>query len=227
MTQSCRKKSLRKERAKMNAKQAEFMIRAIAESASKNKEWLTGLEAAVGDGDHGTNLARGFDKAIEKFNALKYECPAEIFKDVAMTLMSAVGGSSGPLYGSFFVKMAMRFRGSEDVSPELIGEALCDGVTGVMSLGKASCGDKTMLDALIPACEVCRSALTTEGDIVSAFKEALLAAIRGAESTIPLIARKGRASFIGDRSIGHKDPGAASSAIIIEAMFKSFTGSEL
>ena len=200
------------------------MIRSIAESVSKNKEWLTELDAAIGDGDHGINLSRGFEKAIEKFNTIKYEFPADVFKDVAMMLMSAVGGSSGPLYGSFFVKMAMKFRGSEDISPELFGEALSDGVNGVMSLGKASCGDKTMLDALVPACEICKSALAEEGDIVYALKKALDAATIGAESTIPLIAKKGRASFIGDKSTGHKDPGAASSVIIIEAMLKSFSG---
>ena len=203
------------------------MIRSIAESVSKNKEWLTELDMAIGDGDHGINFARGFNKAIEKFSTIKYEFPAEVFKDVAMMLMSVVGGSSGPLYGSFFVKMAMRFRGSEDISPKMFGEALSDGVYGVMSLGKASCGDKTMLDALMPACEICKSILAEEGDIVCALKKALDAAVIGAESTIPLIAKKGRASFIGDRSIGHKDPGAASSVIIIEAMLKSFSGTDL
>ena len=200
------------------------MIKAIASSISENKDWLTELDAAIGDGDHGVNLSRGFDKAIEKFSTLKYEFPSDVFKDVAMMLMSAVGGSSGPLYGSLFVKMAMRFRGSEDISPELFGDAFSDGVNGVMSLGKASCGDKTMLDALVPACEVCKSALAEEGDIVYALKKALDAAVQGAESTIPLHAKKGRASYIGDKSIGHKDPGAASSVIIIEAMLKSFSG---
>jgi dihydroxyacetone kinase-like protein len=207
----------------MNVKQAELMIRAIAESVSKNREWLTNLDVAIGDGDHGTNLARGFDKMIEKFNTLKYEFPADIFKDVAMMMMSVVGGSSGPLYGSFFVKMAMRFRGSEDISPELFGEALSDGVNGVISLGKASVGDKTMLDTLVPACEICKSTLNEEGDIVFALTKALEEATKGAERTIPLLAKKGRASFLGDKSIGHKDPGAASSVIIIEAMLKSFT----
>ena len=210
----------------MNAKQAELMIKAIAKSVSKNKNWLTKLDAVIGDGDHGINLSRGFDKSIEKFSILKYEFPAEVFKDVAMMLMSEVGGSSGPLYGSFFVKMAMRFRGCESISPELFGEALSDGVNGVISLGKASIGDKTMLDTLVPACDACKSALAEEGDIVYALTKAFDAAIIGAEGTIPLIAKKGRASFLGDKSIGHKDPGAASSVIIIEAMLKSFSGLE-
>ena len=203
------------------------MIRAITESISKNKEWLTDLDAAIGDGDHGVNLSRGFEKAIEKFSTYKYEFPSDVFKDVAMTLMSTVGGSSGPLYGSFFVKMAMRFRGSENISHELFVEAICDGVNGVISLGKASCGDKTMLDALIPACEACKSALTEEDDIVYALSKALEAATKGAEDTIPLLAKKGRASFEGVNSVGHKDPGAASSVIIIEAMLKSFSGTDL
>jgi len=202
------------------------MIRAIAENISKNGEWLTELDVAIGDGDHGTNLTRGFNKAIEKFSTYKYELPSEIFKDVAMMLMSVVGGSSGPLYGSFFVKMAMRFRGFEDVSPELLGDALSDGVNGVISLGKASCGDKTMLDALIPACESYKSALAEGGDVIYAFAKAYEAACQGAESTIPLQAKKGRASFFGDRSIGHKDPGAASSVLIIEAMYKHYAGSD-
>jgi dihydroxyacetone kinase-like protein len=211
----------------MNAKQAEFMIKAIAKSVSKNKNWLTKLDAAIGDGDHGINLSRGFDKSIKKFSMLKYDFPAEVFKDVAMMPMSAVGGSAGPLYGSFFVKMALRFRGCESISPELFTEALSDGVNGVISLGKASVGDKTMLDTLVPASNACKLAFAEEGDIIFALNKALEAAVIGAEETIPLIAKKGRASFIGDKSIGHKDPGAASSVIIIEAMLKSFSGLEL
>jgi dihydroxyacetone kinase-like protein len=144
-----------------------------------------------------------------------------------MVLMSVVGGSSGPLYGSFFVKMAMRFRGSEDISPELFGQAFSDGISGIISLGKASLGDKTMLDSLIPACEVYKSALTEKGDIVYALTKALEAANSGAEGTIQLLAKKGRSSFLSDKSVGHKDPGAASSVIIIEAILKSFIGPEL
>ncbi|MCL1941516.1 MAG: dihydroxyacetone kinase subunit DhaL [Synergistaceae bacterium] len=195
------------------------MIKAIANSISENKDWLTGLDAAIGDGDHGANLANGFDKAKEK--AVGHDLPSEVFKEVAMTLMSAVGGSSGPLFGSFFVKMAMKFRSERDVSPELFGEAFSDGVNGIISLGRASLGDKTMLDALIPACEAYKSALAEKSDMARALTKASEAAKRGAEDTIPLIAKRGRASFLGENSKGHKDPGAASSALIIEAMLKA------
>jgi len=205
----------------MNAKQAKSMIKAIADNISENKDWLTELDTAIGDGDHGINMAQGFGKAIEKIGMFDYELPSEVFKDAAMMLMSAVGGSSGPLFGSFFVKMAMRFRGSEKISPELFGEALSDGVNGVISLGRASVGEKTMLDALTPACEAYKSALLEKNDMVYALTKALEAAKQGVENTIPLIAKRGRISFLGDKTKGHKDPGAASSALIIEAMLKT------
>ena len=203
----------------MNARQAASMINAIADSISKKKKWLTELDAAIGDGDHGTNLAKGFDKAREKL--VEYKLPSDVFKDVAMTLMSTVGGSSGPLFGSFFVKMAMRFRNSEEISPEIFADAFSDGVNGVMSLGKSSVGDKTMLDALAPACEAYKSALSEKNDMVYALGKASGAAKQGAKDTVPLIAKRGRASFFGEMSIGHKDPGAASSALMIEAMLKA------
>ena len=207
----------------MNANQSKSMIKAIVGIISKNKEWLTALEVAIGDGDHGINMALGFDKAGEIVSASNNELPSEIFKDMAMMLMSSIGGSSGPLYGSFFVKMAMRFRDAEEISPELFGEALSDGVNGVISLGKASLGDKTMLDVLAPACEAYKSALSEKNDIVYALAKAKDAAYKGVEDTIPLIAKRGRTSFAGQNSKGHKDPGAVSSALIIEAMLNSLS----
>lgn len=207
----------------MDVKQTKLMIKAIADSISKNQEWLTELDAAIGDGDHGVNLARGFNNAYRRIS--ENSLPYEIFRDVAMMLMSEVGGSSGPLFGSFFVKMAMKFRNLESVSPELFGEAFSDGVNGVISLGKASPGDKTMLDALVPACEAFKSALLKESNMVYALTEAHKAAKQGAEDTVPLIAKRGRASFLGEKTKGHKDPGAASSALMIEAMLKAFAES--
>ena len=207
----------------MNAKQAKSMIKAIADSISQNKDWLTELDAAIGDGDHGVNMAQGFEKATEKISMFNYELPSEVFKDAAMMLMSAVGGSSGPLFGSFFVKMAMRFRGAEVVSPELFGEALSDGVNGVISLGRASVGEKTMLDALIPACEAYNCAVLERSNMVYALTKACEAAKQGAEDTVQLVAKRGRISFLGDKTKGQKDPGAVSSALIIEAMLKTFS----
>lgn len=204
----------------MNAKQAEAMIKFMAAGIGEHKDTLTALDAEIGDADHGINMARGFDRVTDKMSIARYELPAEVFKDVAMMLMSAVGGSAGPLYGSFFVKMAMRFRGEESISPELFGLALSDGVNGVMSLGKGVRGDKTMLDALIPACDAYNKAVDDGDNIENALKKAFEAAKEGAEATIPLVARKGRASYLGERSAGHKDPGAASSVIIIESMLK-------
>lgn len=204
----------------MNAKQAEAIIKIMAADIEAHKDELTELDAAIGDADHGVNMARGFGRALEKMGIARYELPTEVFKDVAMMLMSAVGGSAGPLYGNFFVKMAMRFRGEANISPELFGSAFSDGVSGVMALGKGARGDKTMLDALIPACEAYNAAVKSGGDIKSGLEAALQAARDGAEATIPMIAHKGRASYLGERSIGHKDPGAASSVIIVEAMLK-------
>ena len=204
----------------MNVKQAEKMIRSIANAISKNKEWLTKLDVAIGDGDHGINLALGFEKAKRRLG--EHGLPSEVFKDAAMALMSVGGGSSGPIFGSFFVKMAMRFRNAEEISPELFAEAFSDGVNGVATLGKAAAGDKTMLDALAPACEAYKTAVSEKSDMVYALTKALEAAKQGAEDTIPLIAKKGRAGFLGKKTKGHKDPGAASAALIIEAMLESF-----
>lgn len=204
----------------MNAKQAEAIIREMARLIEEHKDELTELDAAIGDADHGTNMARGFSKSLEKMSVGRYELPTEVFKDVAMMLMSAVGGSAGPLFGNFFVKMAMRFRGSPEISPEEFGLAFADGVAGVVALGKSALGEKTMLDALIPACEAYNGAIKSGADFEGSLKKALEAAKVGAEATIPLVARKGRASYLGERSAGHKDPGAASSVLIVEAMQK-------
>lgn len=204
----------------MNVKVAENIIKIMAASIEEHKDTLTELDSAIGDADHGINMSRGFTRVIEKMGIARYELPAEIFKDVAMMLMSVVGGSAGPLYGNFFVKMAMRFRGEAEISPALFGEAFKDGVNGVMALGKGVVGDKTMLDALCPACDAYNAAVTAGSDFTGALEKALAAAKNGAEGTIPMIARKGRASYLGERSIGHKDPGAASAVLLVESMLK-------
>ncbi len=170
---------------------------------------LDRLDAEIGDGDHGSNLSRGFRKVVELPVGAE-EPPASLFKAVAMALISTVGGASGPLYGTLFLETGKAMGSSTEFSGQELGRCLQSGVSGVQRLGKASAGDKTMLDALIPAVD----ALAASGDASAAAR----AAEQGREATIPLQARKGRASYLGVRSIGHVDPGAASAALIFSCL---------
>lgn len=195
--------------------QALDWIRRAAGLYAEKKDYLTGLDAAIGDADHGANMARGFGAAADKLPELQGQDIGAVFKAVAMTLISTVGGASGPLYGSFFLQAAGPAAGRQELSAAELGACLEAGVKAVMARGKAVPGDKTMVDALVPAVEAYRDAADS---LSGALRQAVGAARIGAEATIPLQARKGRASYLGERSIGHLDPGAASSVYLLETL---------
>jgi dihydroxyacetone kinase-like protein len=177
---------------------------------------LTELDAAIGDADHGANMARGFTAVAAKLPELKDKDIGTIFKSVAMTLISTVGGASGPLYGTLFLQAVASTNGKNELTPEEFAAAMDAGVKGVMNRGKAVGGDKTMIDALVPAVD----ALKPDGSepFSSILARAVKAAQKGADSTVPLVAKKGRASYLGERSAGHLDPGAASTVLLLKAL---------
>ncbi len=191
-------------------------LRAFAALINDNTDFLTDLDAAIGDADHGTNMARGTTAALGK---LDDATPLEaMFRSVGMTLVSTVGGSAGPLYGTFFMRFGARLGDVEDVSLPTFAAALTAGRDGVVARGKAAVGEKTMIDAMTPAVEAFESHVADgDGPLVAA-EAALAAAERGRDATIPLVARKGRASYLGERSAGHQDPGATSTAYLFEAL---------
>jgi dihydroxyacetone kinase-like protein len=208
--------------ASISAEIIEAWLRGCAETYEAHKEELTALDAAIGDGDHGANMARGFSAAPAKLDALPAKDIEVLLRTTAMTLISKVGGASGPLYGTFFLQAALPAHGKSELSLAELCACFDAGLAGVVKLGKAGVGDKTMLDALTPALAALHP---KDGDSISAALDRAIAAAReGADATIPLVARKGRASYLGERSAGHKDPGAASSILLLEALAKALRG---
>ena len=179
----------------------------------EKREYLTDLDSAIGDADHGTNMSRGMNRSVEKIDGKEYTDFGGLFRDVAMTIMSAVGGSAGPLYGTFFMKMGQKLTGKSEASALEMAEAMNEGLAGIMTLGKSQPGDKTMIDALSPAIAALREN-ADKGD-GEAWAKAVDAAEAGMKDTIPMLARRGRSSYLGERSIGHQDPGATSSFYMI------------
>ena len=179
----------------------------FAGSMQEHREELVRLDTAIGDGDHGTNMDRGMRKALEKVGAQEQADAGAVLKTVAMALVSSVGGAAGPLYGTLFLQMGNAMAGKGDVELADYAGAWRKGVDGVQARGKAEPGDKTMVDALLPAVQ----ALEQASGLDSGLHEAASAAERGMRDTIPLVARKGRASYLGERSRDHQDPGATSS----------------
>ena len=197
-------------------------LQAVVETISENKDYLTELDAAIGDADHGINLARGFKKVASQLPQLETKDIGTILKTVSMTLIGSVGGASGPLYGTFFLRASTAVTGKEELTPTELADLLQAGVTGVVRRGKANLGDKTMLDALSPATNTFAKSLNQGNTTVEALKQAVQASETGMKQTIPLIAKKGRASYLGERSAGHQDPGATSSFLILQALLESF-----
>ena len=194
-------------------------IAEYAEAIGQHREELVALDRAIGDADHGTNMDRGMKKAVEKLDATEGDDIGALLKAVAMALISSVGGAAGPLYGTLFLQMGTATAGQEELDLEGWRAALEAGVKGVQARGKAEPGDKTMLDALLPAV----AALGSDGDLGDALRRSAEAAAEGMRQTIPLEARKGRASYLGPRSVGHQDPGATSSHLLIESAASAFT----
>ena len=195
-------------------------IGAYAAEMAEHRADLTKLDAAIGDGDHGTNMDRGMRKAVEKLDAQDGDDIGAQLKTVGMTLVSTVGGAAGPLYGTLFLQLGTKSGGKEELDLAGWTEALDAAVTGVQARGKAQAGDKTMVDALLPALEALKAA---EGDeLGDALRRSADAAEDGMRATVPLEARKGRASYLGPRSVGHQDPGATSTHMLLDTAAKAF-----
>ena len=193
-------------------------VRRFAALVAENKEELTALDAAIGDADHGINMDRGMTAVLAALDG--DEAPssaAALFKKVGMRLVSSVGGASGPLYGTFFLRVGTTCGDVDSLDPEGFAKALRAGLEGIVARGKAEAGDKTMYDALAPAVDALDQALACGGGLAAGLSAATTAADQGRDATTPMLARKGRASYLGERSVGHQDPGATSSALLIRA----------
>jgi len=191
-------------------------IKAVASMISENSVYLTQLDAAIGDADHGANMDRGFKAVMNKMPEISDKDIGTIFKTVGMTLISTVGGAGGPLYGTLFLQAGMKTTGKMELSLADWTEALEAALSGIVMRGKAELGDKTMVDALTPAVNALKLASQEDRPIHEALESSAEAAKKGMEATIPLVARKGRASYLGERSAGHQDPGATSSYMMLQ-----------
>jgi dihydroxyacetone kinase-like protein len=186
-------------------------IRAAAATVAEHRVELIQLDRAIGDGDHGENLDRGFKAVVAALESTP-DTPGAVLKTVASTLISKVGGAAGPLYGTAFLRAATAMKDRAELGPADVAEALTAALGGIIARGKAELGDKTMVDALDPAVKA--AAGDTVAEVLAAAADAAQA---GAEATVPLVARKGRASYLGERSAGHMDPGARSTALLLRA----------
>jgi len=202
-------------------------IRAFAVEVEANKEQLTALDAAIGDGDHGINMERGMSAVLVKVDdAGEEQDIGALLKTAGMTLVSTVGGAGGPLYGTLFLQMGTVLAGRTELGSDDWAAALDAAITGVQARGKADPGDKTMIDALIPGRDAFKAALAEGATFEQALRRSADAAGQGMRDTVPLVARKGRASYLGERSAGHQDPGATSSHLLLEAAAETWGGSE-
>jgi dihydroxyacetone kinase-like protein len=192
-------------------------LRELAAVYERSRDELTALDAAIGDADHGTNMARGFAAVAADLASSPPADTSSALKAAAMTLIRTVGGAAGPLYGTFFLRASAACAGLAELGPADWLAAFRQGVEGVRQRGKAEPGDKTMLDALLPAVQAMQEALSAGMSLPDMLWRAEQAAKAGMEGTIPLQARKGRASYLGERSIGHQDPGATSSWLLVRA----------
>jgi dihydroxyacetone kinase-like protein len=198
-------------------------LRRFHELIAENRAYLTELDSAIGDADHGANMDRGTAAVVAKLDEAPAEAADDLFKRTGMTLVSTVGGASGPLYGTFFLRVGTALGAVTEVSASDLGAALRAGLEGVVQRGKAEAGDKTMFDALAPALDAYDSA-AAGGTAAEAAHAAFGAAAAGRDATEPLVARKGRASYLGERSAGHLDPGATSTALLFQALDESLSG---
>lgn len=193
---------------------------ALQQVYAQNRQWLTELDAAIGDADHGINLDRGFSAVKTELSKALPSDISGILKVAAMTLIRTVGGASGPLYGTFFLRASAACAGKVQLDTKDVVALFRAGIEGIQQRGKAEPGDKTMLDALQPALEAMQAALNDGADLKGLLQRAAAAAQVGMTNTIPLLAKKGRASYLGERSIGHQDPGATSAFLLVDAVAK-------
>ncbi len=202
----------------MNTEKLISTVQKIAAKIESEKDFLTELDNVIGDGDHGINLARGFGEVEKKLDGLKGKEPGDVLKTVGMTLVSTVGGASGPLYGTGFMKMGAALKGKADVTVPDFLAGLQAAIEGIMQRGRSTKGEKTMLDAMIPAKEAIEAKWNEAQDPKAAFDAGVAAAWAGVEFTKTIAATKGRASYLGERSIGHQDPGATSFTMLLETV---------
>jgi len=203
--------------------QFETWMLTFAQLIFEHEELLTELDASIGDADHGINMVRGLQKVRERLEdpSLQAQDVASLFRSVAMTLISSVGGAAGPLYGAFLLRAVKSINGNGSVTSNELAVMFRDGLEGVQQRGKAQLNDKTMLDSLQPAVEALEVSVAAGDEIDSALQDAVAAAEMGMLRTAELQASKGRASYLGARSVGHQDPGATSAYLLIDAAAKS------
>ena len=201
----------------VSVEQLDTWVRRFGDLVAEHRTDLTELDSAIGDADHGINMDRGMRAVCDKLDAEPARAADELFKLVGMTLVSSVGGASGPLYGTFFLRLGTACGHREAVPVDDLAKAFRAGVEGLVSRGRPELGDKTMFDALQPALEALDASVADGSAVSEAFASAWRAAVEGRDATIPMVARKGRASYLGERSAGHQDPGATSSALLFEA----------
>jgi phosphoenolpyruvate---glycerone phosphotransferase subunit DhaL len=200
------------------------VVKEMASTMEEHRRELSKLDSEIGDGDHGNNMHRGFQAALERLDGADPSSPADVLKTVSMALVSKVGGAAGPLYGTAFLRASTALQDKEEVSPEDAAEALEAALGGIKQRGKAEVGDKTIVDALEPAVEAAKGA-ASGGSAAEVLRAAADAAEEGAESTVPLTARKGRASYLGPRAQGHRDPGATSTYYLLDAAARALESS--
>jgi phosphoenolpyruvate---glycerone phosphotransferase subunit DhaL len=198
-------------------------VEAFSSTIAENKEYLTRLDSAIGDADHGINMDRGMKAVQAKLDGVEGDDIGALLKTVGMTLVSSVGGAGGPLYGTLFLQMGVATAGKTELEPEDWAAALEAAVNGVQMRGKAEPGDKTMVDALIPARDTFSAALAEGASFEEALRRSAQSAEEGMEATIPLVAKKGRASYLGERSAGHQDPGATSTHMLVKTAAETWT----
>lgn len=202
----------------LDTKQMAAIVEGMAKKIEAEKEYLTELDNEIGDGDHGINLARGFEAVEKKLPSLADGDIGALLKGVGMQLVSTVGGASGPLYGTAFMKAGMACKGLTEIDGPAFVKAMEAAVDGIKMRGKATEGEKTMLDALCPALKVLQDDVTAGKSLKEALQDAAQAAEKGVEYTKTIIATKGRASYLGERSLGHQDPGATSSLYLLQVL---------
>jgi dihydroxyacetone kinase-like protein len=199
-------------------------LEGLAAVYAENRAFLTDLDSAIGDADHGINMDRGFKKVAEKLPSVAEKDIGNILKSTGMTLMSTVGGASGPLYGTFFMRSGTAVGDKEALDNDDLIVLFEAGVEGLVKRGRAVLGDKTMVDAWTPAVAALKEAVEAGKDTIAVLEAAVEAAEQGVQDTIPLQARKGRASYLGERSIGHQDPGATSSWLMLKKLLEVVSG---
>ena len=208
----------------MDAAAAGRWVDLVAARLKLERDHLTQLDAAIGDADHGVNMDRGFSAVLGRVAALEQPTPGELLVEVGRTIVQVVGGASGPLYGSAFIDLGQALGDETEVGPERLLDALQAGLAAIQRRGAATEDDKTMVDAYAPALAAFEAKLRAGGSLQTATEAAAAAAADGMRATVPLQARKGRASYLGPRSVGHQDPGATSTALIFAALAEASAG---